>query len=33
MICLYGVAAIFMVICFVAIAEILWAGIKEILPH
>ena len=32
MICLYGVGAIFLIICFLAIGEILWAGIKEVLP-
>lgn len=30
---LYCFAAIFLGICFLALMEILWAGIKEVLPH
>ena len=33
MICLYGVALVFLGIVFLAILEILWDGIKEVLPH
>ena len=33
MICLYGVALVFLGIVFLVILEILWDGIKEVLPH